>query len=124
MVDRLSIRDISMGLHVSPRGYRAPSMSIASTAAPTALYNAVLNAVAHEGITATTRDGKPARLAVVDDYGNVLEVGDTVAAAAWRVVVECYENLLIGKGHIRVIAGPPVVDAEIGVETQKSRKAA
>jgi hypothetical protein len=99
-------------------------MSIARTTAPTTLQKAALSAVAHEGITAATRDGKTARLAIIDDDGNVLETGDAVAAAAWRVVVECYENLLIGQGHMRVIAGLPRVDAAAGAEALLNRKAA
>jgi hypothetical protein len=36
------------------------------------LQNSVISAVAHEGLTVTTRDGKPARIAIIDELGNVI----------------------------------------------------
>ena len=42
----------------------------------------VISEVAHEGLTVTTRDGKPARIAIIDEDGNVLEAGEAVAEEA------------------------------------------
>lgn len=69
--------------------------------------NGTISAVAHEGLSATTPDGRPARLAIVDDAGNIIDSGPAVAAAAWNVVIESHRNFLIGHGCLRVMAGPP-----------------
>src|SRR5574338_345751 len=47
--------------------------------------HSVLSGVAHEGLTVTTRDGRRARLAVIDEDGKVIEAGPQVAEAAWNV---------------------------------------
>jgi len=65
-----------------------------------------ISATVSTGFSATTADGKPARLAVVDEEGNVIEVGDHVAWAAWRVCVEVQENFWQGQGHLIVHTGP------------------
>lgn len=69
------------------------------------LPGAVLSAVAHEGLTATTPEGKPARLAVLDEDGRVLEVGDAVAREAMAVAIKCYRNFLQGQGYLKVTTG-------------------
>lgn len=71
------------------------------------LANAVLSGVAHEGLTVTTRDGRRARLAVIDEDGNVLEAGAGVEREAWNVAIASYRNFLQGKGHLRVQSTPP-----------------
>lgn len=71
------------------------------------LEHADLSAVCYEGITVSTREGRPAALAIVDEDGNVLEVGPQVARAAWGVMVACWKQFLAGEGHIRVHSGPP-----------------
>lgn len=43
-----------------------------------------ISATISTGFNVTTADGKPARLAIVDEEGNVVEVGAAVAWAAWR----------------------------------------
>lgn len=68
------------------------------------LQNAVVSGVVHEGITVRTRDGRRARLAVIDDDGNVLESGRIVEREVWAVAVQVHENFLAGKGHLRVLS--------------------
>jgi hypothetical protein len=54
------------------------------------------------GIQARTKDGRPARLAVVDEAGRVLEAGADVERAAWLLMLLARRNFLEGKGHVRV----------------------
>lgn len=54
------------------------------------------------GIDAKTKDGKPARLAVVDESGAVLAAGDDVQRAAWLLMLLARRNFLEGNGHVRV----------------------
>lgn len=71
------------------------------------LKTAIISAVGHEGLTVTTRDGRPARLAIIDSDGNVIESGPSVAIEAWNVTLATYKNILIGKGHLRIFNSPP-----------------
>lgn len=50
------------------------------------------------GYRFTTADGRPARLAIIDDQGNVVESGDTVAKEAWNVCIAVVKNFKIGRG--------------------------
>lgn len=59
------------------------------------------------GYKFTTADGRPARLAMIDDEGNVIESGDAVAREAWNVCVKVLKNFKIGQGHIVVHSAPP-----------------
>lgn len=70
-----------------------------------ALERATLTGTAHGGLAATA-DGKPARLAIIDDAGNILETGPQVAREAWNVALACYRNFLIGQGHLVVQTEP------------------
>ena len=76
------------------------------------LATACISATVSTGFTATTANGKPARLAIVDEDGNVIESGADVGWAAWRVCVEVQENFWQGQGHLIVHAGPPEANAE------------
>lgn len=76
------------------------------------LENARLSATVSTGFTATTQDGKPARLAIIDEDGNVIAAGDDVAWAAWRVCVEVQENFWEGMGHLVVHTAPPGLPAK------------
>src|SRR5574337_870829 len=71
------------------------------------LSQAILSGVAHEGFTVTSRDGRHARLAVIDEDGNVIEDGPEVAREAWNVAVASYRNFLRGRGYLRVRSEPP-----------------
>jgi hypothetical protein len=70
-----------------------------------AIEGVVISAVAHEGLRVTV-DGKPARLAVIDDDGNVISSGRLVAREAEAVALNSYRNFLQGKGHLRVLGNP------------------
>lgn len=65
----------------------------------------VISAVSHEGLRVTV-DGKPARLAILDDAGHVIAVGDQVAKEAEAVALNCYRNYLKGQGFLRVSSEP------------------
>ena len=66
-----------------------------------------ISATISTGFNVTTADGKPARMAIVDEAGNIIEAGTAVAWAAWRVCIEAQENFWLGEGHLVVHAGPP-----------------
>ena len=64
-----------------------------------------LQASANDGLQALL-DGRPVRLAVVDDDGTVLAVGAGVAQAAEASSVEAYRLLLRAQGHLLAVSGP------------------
>ncbi|MFO6248968.1 hypothetical protein, partial [Pseudomonas aeruginosa] len=69
--------------------------------------NAIISANSSSGFVATTRDGKPLRMALVDEEGNIIEAGDPVRWAAWRVCTETLENLWQCEGWLVVHSSPP-----------------
>jgi hypothetical protein len=73
---------------------------------PFAPLPADISAVSHAGLRITTADGRPARLAIIDDDGELVAAGPDVAAAAWNVAIASYRQFLIGRGHLRVHAAP------------------
>lgn len=70
-----------------------------------AITGALISAVAHEGLTVTV-DGRPARLAIVTDDGQVFVAGDVVAREAQAVAVNAYRSFLKAQGHLRVWSKP------------------
>lgn len=66
-----------------------------------------ISATISTGFTVATVDGKPARLAIVDASGQVIEAGESVAWAAWRACIAAQENFWQGEGHLVVHEGPP-----------------
>lgn len=70
-----------------------------------ALGGVVISAVAHEGLSVTV-DGKPARLAIVTDDGQVITASPLVAREAESVAVNSYRQMLQGQGHLRVMSKP------------------
>lgn len=70
------------------------------------LDTAVISGVVHSGLTVTTRDGRPARLAILDEHGNVVADGDAVARECWNVATECQRNFWKGDGHLVVHTSP------------------
>lgn len=70
-----------------------------------AIDGVIISAVSHEGLTVTV-DGKPARLAVVTDDGEVIAAGTEVAREAAAVAVNNYRGFLQGKGFLRVLSKP------------------
>lgn len=65
----------------------------------------VISAVSHEGLRVTV-NGKPARLAILTDDGQVIAAGDDVAREAEAVALNCYRNFLKGQGYLRVNSEP------------------
>ena len=65
----------------------------------------VISAVAHEGLRVTA-NGKPARLAIIGDDGQIIASGQEVAREAEAVSLNCYRNFLKGQGHLRVNSEP------------------
>lgn len=63
----------------------------------------LIAATATEGLSVTLPDGRPARLAVVDEDGNVIACED-VTRQAFDASCRAYRNFLQGQGHIRAIA--------------------
>lgn len=61
----------------------------------------VVSAVAHEAPVVTV-NGKPARLVVVDENGQIVADGPEVAREVRNVSVNSFRQALIGKGHIRI----------------------
>lgn len=70
-----------------------------------AIAGVIISAVSHEGLSVTV-NGKPARLAIVTDDGQVIAMGDQVAREAEAVAVNSYRSLLKGTGHLRVLSRP------------------
>ncbi|WP_339514510.1 hypothetical protein [Pseudomonas sp. RL_15y_Pfl2_60] len=79
-----------------------------------------ISATVSKGFSATTTEGRPGYLAIVDQDGKVIESGSSVAWAAWRVCIEVQENFWEGQGHLVVHSGPPVAPA---ASTNKSKAA-
>jgi hypothetical protein len=65
-----------------------------------------ISAVSFEGLSVATLDGRPARLAVVDADGKVIESGASISDAVWDVAIKAYREFLKGSGHLRVLAKP------------------
>jgi hypothetical protein len=65
----------------------------------------VICSVIHEGLRVIV-DGKPGRLAIVDDEGHVIAVGDQVAREAEAVAINAYRNFLESKGWLRTYSAP------------------
>lgn len=72
------------------------------------LQNAVISAVIHQGLTVRTAAGRPARLAIIDEFGTIIDAGESVEREAWNVAIASYKNFQIGNGHIRVSSAPAV----------------
>lgn len=64
----------------------------------------VISAVSHEGLSVTV-NGRPGRLAILDDDGHIIAQGSQVAREAEAVALNCYRNFLKGQGWLRVSSG-------------------
>ena len=71
------------------------------------LEHARISANVNSGYQLTTADGRRARLAIIDDDGNVIEAGAAVAREAWNVCIAVQKNFWIGQGHYVVHSSPP-----------------
>ncbi len=68
----------------------------------------VICATSHEGLQVLV-NGKPARLAIVDERGQVLAAGAEVTREAEAVALNNYRNAMMGKGYPRTF-GKPIAD--------------
>lgn len=73
-----------------------------------ALPGIVICATSHEGLQVLV-NGKPARLAIVDECGHVLAAGAEVAREAEAVALNNFRNAMMGKGYLRTF-GKPIAD--------------
>lgn len=64
-----------------------------------------ITAVSHEGLTVMV-NGKPARLAIISEDGQIIAAGADVAREAEAVAVNSYRNMRKGMGFIRVLSNP------------------
>jgi hypothetical protein len=69
-----------------------------------------ITATAHQGLMVMV-NGKPARLAIIDDQNNVLAAGADVAHEAEAVAVNSYRNFLKAEGHLVVMSVPLIEDS-------------
>ena len=65
----------------------------------------VISAVSHEGLSVTV-NGRPARLAVITEDGEIIAQGRDVAREAEAVALNNYRNFLKGKGFLRTWSKP------------------
>lgn len=70
-----------------------------------AIDGVVISAVAHEGLTITV-DGKPGRLAIVDETGQVVTASPLVAREVESVVLNMHRNFWQAQGWMRVYSKP------------------
>ena len=63
----------------------------------------VITAVSHEGLTVLV-NGRPGKLAILDESGAIVASGKDVAIEAEAVAVNSYRQILIGKGWLRVLS--------------------
>ena len=71
-----------------------------------------ISSVSHEGLSVTV-DGKPAKLAIVTDDGQIVAIGAQVAREAEAVAVNNYRAFWKGKGHLRVMSEPISSDGQV-----------
>ncbi|WP_027475410.1 hypothetical protein [Curvibacter gracilis] len=71
--------------------------------------NVVFSTVTAGGLPVTV-GGRPAKLAVIADDGQVVAMGDTVAREAQSVAVNFYRSFLKGKGYLRTWGNPIPTD--------------
>lgn len=64
-----------------------------------------ISAVSHEGLSVSI-NGKPGKLAIVTEEGQVIAAGEEVAREARAVAINCYRNFLQGKGFLRILSKP------------------
>ncbi|TQL73323.1 hypothetical protein [Delftia sp. HK171] len=70
-----------------------------------AIVGVQISAVSHEGLSVSI-NGKPGRLAIITEDGQVVAAGKEVASEAQAVAVNCYRNFLQGKGFLRILSKP------------------
>lgn len=87
------------------------------------LQHGCISANVSSGYQLATADGRPARLAIIDADGNVIEAGEAVEREAWNVCIAVVKNFAIGQGHIVVHSAPPGISANQKVHATAGRRA-
>ena len=82
-----------------------------------------ITATAHQGLMVVV-NGKPARLAIIDDNDKVLAAGKDVAREARAVAVNSYRNFLKAEGHLVVMSVPLDADPAGAQEPMRTAKRA
>ena len=59
-----------------------------------------------EGIQ-VTHQGKPARLAVIDENGNVLESSPEVSVQVLNTILKAHRAFMLAQGHLKVMSNVP-----------------
>lgn len=72
---------------------------------PGTLPGIVVSAVSHEGLSVTV-DGRPGRLAILNEAGEIVASGSHVAREVEAVALMSYRQFLQGKGYLRVVGKP------------------
>lgn len=67
------------------------------------LASAEISATISDTLRVTLADGRPGKLAIVDELDVVVDSSQRVADEAFLVAIACYKNFLIGQGHIERI---------------------
>lgn len=70
-----------------------------------AIPGAIISAVAHEGLSVTV-NGRPARLAIINEHDEIVACGPEVAREAGAVARNSLKNLWLGKGWLRELSEP------------------
>jgi hypothetical protein len=70
-----------------------------------ALPGVIISSKISKGLTVRA-NGKPARLAVIDDEGRVLVSGEEVAREAEAVAINAYQHFLEGEGWLTIASKP------------------
>ncbi len=73
-----------------------------------AIDGVVITAVPYRGL-AVMVNGRPGRLAIIDEKGTVIAAGAQVAEEAEAVAVNCFRAFLKGQGWLKII-GKPIAD--------------
>ena len=71
------------------------------------LEKAIIEARFYQGLSVSLPDGGKARLAIIDEAGNIIDDSPLVAREAFNVSMQCFKNFMIGNGHMRVLTEPP-----------------
>ena len=77
-----------------------------------AIEEVVITAVVHEGLTVTV-NGHPARFAIILDDDTIVAAGPAVARETEAVAINCYRNMLVGNGHLRVLSKPLALESVV-----------
>lgn len=71
-----------------------------------------IKATSHDGLTCKGPDDKPARLAIIDEVGNIIKAGDAVAFECFCAVVAVQDAIWIEQGRLVVAHDGPGIRVE------------